>query len=304
MSAFYLRHPKETDLALFAGGEAGPFARWRIERHLETCPECERTVAEFFHLADELSVLGDTPDVDWNAMASGIHARLAAKRPAPEPPLTIPAWTWQFGAAAACALVVTAVMQVGPKSEPAYAPAAERVLEKTVTAPSAAPADERLARNEAPPQPSGPDRQLAPADSAESESVAEAKKEAAEPALDLLADQAQAGSALSTDAVAPAPPAVANKVAMEPALVAGAPGEADAFALTQERRARAAAPSGRRAPAALGMSESFRAQPVAFSVESLSPVGEDVRVGADGWISIRAVQADGSMTITDVYEPQ
>ena len=37
MSAFFLQHPKETDLALFAGGELGPFARWRIERHIETC---------------------------------------------------------------------------------------------------------------------------------------------------------------------------------------------------------------------------------------------------------------------------
>ena len=50
MSLLFVGHPKETDLALFAGGELGPIARWRIERHLHGCDWCRDTVADFFHL--------------------------------------------------------------------------------------------------------------------------------------------------------------------------------------------------------------------------------------------------------------
>jgi hypothetical protein len=306
MSALYLKHPKETDLALFAGGEAGPFSRWRIERHLETCPQCEQAVADFFHLADELSVLGDTPDIDWNAMSADIQARLAVESPEPAQRRAVPAWTWQLGAAAACALVVAAVLQVGPKAEPDYAPRAEQALaEKDVAAQESAagPADEIRANNEPAPQPSQLQRQLERADAepqARDMFAAEAKKEAPEAEAVMLADLAK--SELSTDAAAPPPP-VANKVSAQSA-PAAAPAEADAILLAGERRARAAGPIGGGLPATLGATAGFRAEPFAYSVEPLQPAGADVRVGADGWISVRAVQADGSMTITEVYEPQ
>src|SRR5690606_25544702 len=104
MSAFFLGHPKETDLALFAGGEAGPLARWRIERHVESCERCQTLVADFFHLESELSALAELPDVDWNRLAESIEARLADARasgaPA-EPRRAVPAWG--LGLAAACA---------------------------------------------------------------------------------------------------------------------------------------------------------------------------------------------------------
>jgi hypothetical protein len=70
---------------------------------------------------------------------------------------------------------------------------------------------------------------------------------------------------------------------------------------------RAGAPLPSAAPAALGgfgVASAFTAQPVAFTVEPLPAAGEDRLVGADGWISVRAISADGAMTITDVYEPQ
>ena len=71
MSAFFLEHPRETDLALFAGGESGPFARWRIERHVERCPQCQEITADFFRLPVQLNELADLPVVDWRRMAMG-----------------------------------------------------------------------------------------------------------------------------------------------------------------------------------------------------------------------------------------
>ncbi len=40
-------HPQEADLALYAGGEASLWTRWRVARHLKDCPGCARAVEEF-----------------------------------------------------------------------------------------------------------------------------------------------------------------------------------------------------------------------------------------------------------------
>ena len=47
--------------------------------------------------------------------------------------------------------------------------------------------------------------------------------------------------------------------------------------------------------------DSFRA---VLTAHARSAAGDDPRVGGDGWISVRAVSADGAMTITEVYDPQ
>ena len=54
MRVFFLRHPSEADMAPFAGGEAGPFSRWRIENHLTYCYSCREVVADFFHLQSDI----------------------------------------------------------------------------------------------------------------------------------------------------------------------------------------------------------------------------------------------------------
>ena len=78
MSLFYVGHPKETDLALFAGGELGPLARWRIERHLQSCEACQTDVADFFHLQGDLEELSELPSsVDWDAMSLRIREAVA-----------------------------------------------------------------------------------------------------------------------------------------------------------------------------------------------------------------------------------
>ena len=72
MSLFFLHHPTEGDLALFAGGEAGLLSRWRIERHLDRCGGCREVVADFFHLQADLADLAEVPQLDWVALARRI----------------------------------------------------------------------------------------------------------------------------------------------------------------------------------------------------------------------------------------
>ena len=78
MSALFIGHPKETHLALFAGGELGPVSRWRIERHLQNCDSCQTTVSDFFHLQGELTELSELPSsIEWDSMALRIREAVA-----------------------------------------------------------------------------------------------------------------------------------------------------------------------------------------------------------------------------------
>ena len=83
MSLLFIGHPSEADLALFAGGELGPLARWRIEKHLTDCDGCRETVSDFFHLQSEISELSDLPSLDWSALASRIKLGVADAQSAP-----------------------------------------------------------------------------------------------------------------------------------------------------------------------------------------------------------------------------
>ena len=104
MSALFIGHPKEAELALFAGGELGPLSRWRIERHLERCPRCAEEAAEYFRLQEQLSVLAELPEVDWSALANRIERGAAA--PAALPAAPNRALTWRLAAALGCLLAV------------------------------------------------------------------------------------------------------------------------------------------------------------------------------------------------------
>ena len=113
MRSFFLHHPRETDLALFAGGELGPLARWRIERHLDKCDRCQTDVADFFHLQSDLSDLAELPAVDFQVLAHRIKVAAAQARPETET-VSVAGWfrqpaAWRLGvvsATALCAFVV------------------------------------------------------------------------------------------------------------------------------------------------------------------------------------------------------
>lgn len=76
MRVFFLRHPSEADMALFAGGEAGPFSRWRIENHLTYCDSCREVVADFFHLQSDIGQLSEIPQLNWSAMSRDIKVSM------------------------------------------------------------------------------------------------------------------------------------------------------------------------------------------------------------------------------------
>lgn len=72
-----MRHPKEADLALYAGGEAGLWGRLRVARHLKGCPECARVVEEFRAIREWTRAGGEMPaQVDWAALAVEMKANI------------------------------------------------------------------------------------------------------------------------------------------------------------------------------------------------------------------------------------
>lgn len=75
------RHPSEADLALLAGGDCGAWQRFRLNRHVAGCGECQDTVASFSELRDDIHDAG-VPDLDWDRFAgemrANIHLGLAA----------------------------------------------------------------------------------------------------------------------------------------------------------------------------------------------------------------------------------
>ncbi len=79
-----MRHPGETDLALYAGGELGLIGRWRLRRHVRNCASCQREVDVFARIRAELATSVDEMPaaVNWGNLAGemrgNIHVGLAA----------------------------------------------------------------------------------------------------------------------------------------------------------------------------------------------------------------------------------
>ena len=74
-----VKHPSESSLALFAGGELGWLRRWTIGRHVDGCNECRRDVGEFSDIRANATALGDLPDVSgvsWDRLAAEMKANI------------------------------------------------------------------------------------------------------------------------------------------------------------------------------------------------------------------------------------
>lgn len=112
-----MKHPSETQLALFAGGDlAGYWDRWRIGRHIDACPAC-RAELNSLRNASELvrEVAAELPkDLNWNRLAAemtgNIRVGLAAgeaiarfDRPGVRRPLRL---RWNAAIVLGCATVV------------------------------------------------------------------------------------------------------------------------------------------------------------------------------------------------------
>jgi hypothetical protein len=70
-----MNHPRENDLALLAGDDAGRIQHFLLDRHVRACAECQQKIAEYRDLRSELGRL-EVPDLNWNFLASDMHANI------------------------------------------------------------------------------------------------------------------------------------------------------------------------------------------------------------------------------------
>jgi anti-sigma factor RsiW len=77
-------HPRETQLALYAGGDLSSLGRWLVARHLSACNRCREDVAGYREASTEMlqSAAVLPKDLNWERlsaeMQANIHVGLAA----------------------------------------------------------------------------------------------------------------------------------------------------------------------------------------------------------------------------------
>ena len=71
-----MKHPTQETLALHAGGDLGPIARWRIERHIAGCERCRKEFVTFAEMRDIAPELGEIPEVPWSRLAAEMKANI------------------------------------------------------------------------------------------------------------------------------------------------------------------------------------------------------------------------------------
>jgi hypothetical protein len=70
-----MNHPRENDLALLAGGEAGRLRRILLDRHVRGCADCQETIAEYREFRAGLAGV-EMPDLNWNFLAADMRANI------------------------------------------------------------------------------------------------------------------------------------------------------------------------------------------------------------------------------------
>jgi hypothetical protein len=71
-----MKHPNQATLALHAGGDLGPFARWRTSRHLAHCERCREEMAAYAGIREVLPELGAMPEIPWNRLSAEMKANI------------------------------------------------------------------------------------------------------------------------------------------------------------------------------------------------------------------------------------
>lgn len=73
-----MRHPAETTLALYAGGDLGWWTRWGIARHVQQCGSCRRQVEEFGGVREALAAEREEmpPGLEWGEAAAAMRANI------------------------------------------------------------------------------------------------------------------------------------------------------------------------------------------------------------------------------------
>jgi len=105
-----MKHPNRATLALHAGRDLGPLARWRASRHLAKCGECRAEIAAFGAVRGILPELSAMPEVPWNRLAAAMKANIRLGLAAGElagdaPPRNAPLFAWPRAATAFASVV-------------------------------------------------------------------------------------------------------------------------------------------------------------------------------------------------------
>jgi hypothetical protein len=111
-----MRHPDEAILALFAGGETGPWARWKIARHIGRCPRCGGEVERFRGARERLrDACSEMPEeANWTRLAADMKANIRVGLAAGEcVGAAEPETRWLNWRVAAVALPVAALVLAG-----------------------------------------------------------------------------------------------------------------------------------------------------------------------------------------------
>jgi hypothetical protein len=70
-----MNHPRDNDLALLAGGDAGRIQRLLLDRHVRTCADCRGKIADYQKLRAGLAD-ADLPDLNWTFLAADMRANI------------------------------------------------------------------------------------------------------------------------------------------------------------------------------------------------------------------------------------
>ena len=71
-----MTHPDQATLALHAGGDLSPIARWRTNRHIAHCERCREDVAAFAGITEILPELAEMPEVPWSGLSAEMKANI------------------------------------------------------------------------------------------------------------------------------------------------------------------------------------------------------------------------------------
>ncbi|HEY1205170.1 MAG: hypothetical protein ABSH46_18730 [Bryobacteraceae bacterium] len=73
-----MKHPAETALALYAGGDLGWWTRLGIGRHVRQCGPCRRQVEEFRTVCEMLQAEREKlpPNLEWSEAAAAMRANI------------------------------------------------------------------------------------------------------------------------------------------------------------------------------------------------------------------------------------
>ncbi|HTR39154.1 MAG TPA: hypothetical protein VMH80_24930 [Bryobacteraceae bacterium] len=77
-----MKHPAETQLALFAGSDLGRWERWRVRRHVAGCAACAEEVQELRAIGSDLrEAAGELPEqfpkeLNWTRLAEEMSANI------------------------------------------------------------------------------------------------------------------------------------------------------------------------------------------------------------------------------------